>query len=79
MSFWEEVKRVFQKREIKYLEDKIVEDELTYTGEEPVCSACDFGIHESQKSRKMNGKRMHTQCFRKISKIIKSGGNEDGF
>ena len=79
MSFWEEIKKIFQKKEGRNLEQEISEDELSYTGEEPVCFACDMAIHESQKSRRLDGKRMHTRCFRKISKIIKTGGDESGF
>lgn len=79
MNFWEEVKRIFQRREGKNLEEEISEDELSYTGEEPVCSACEMWIHKSQKSRKLEGRRMHIPCFRKISKIIKNGGGMDGF
>ncbi len=79
MSFWEEIKKIFQKKEGAYLEDQIEEDILEYNGEEDICSACDMAIHQSQKSRKLNGKRMHIQCFRKISRIIKNGGGPDGF
>lgn len=79
MGFWDEVKRIFQKKEGQNLEETIREDELLYIGDEPICSACDMGIHETQKSRKLDGKRMHVQCFRKISKIIRSGGGPSGF
>jgi len=79
MSFWEEIKKIFQKKEGDYLQREIEDDELQYTGEEPTCSACDMGIHSSQKSRRLDGKRMHVQCFRKITRIIKSGGGPDGF
>ncbi len=79
MSFWEGIKKIFQKNEAENLEEDIREDELVYIGDEPTCFACDMGIHSSQRSRRIDGKRMHIQCFRKMTKIIKNGGGPDCF
>ena len=79
MGFWESIRGIFRKQEDKTLEERFDEDELEYTGYEPDCWACGMSIHKSQISRKLNGKRMHRFCFRKIKKIAMNGGNIDEF
>ncbi len=79
MGFWEKVKEIFQKKESEFLEDKVRDDNLLYRGDEPECWACNFPIHKSQRYRRLEGKKMHKTCFKKLKKIAKNGMSLNGF
>ena len=79
MGFWDKIRRIFTKKESKNLEERFEKDDFQYTGDEPVCGACQMPIHGSHRSRKMNGKRLHIFCFRKIKRIALRGGGIDEF
>ena len=79
MGFWSTIRSIFQKKESDSLEKRFEDDTLTYTGNEPDCWACQMPIHNTQRSRKLQGKRMHRFCFRKIKKIALKGGGVDDF
>lgn len=52
---------------------------LQYTGMEPLCFACGYPIHETERSRRVDGKRFHCKCFDKIKRLITSGKGINGF
>lgn len=79
MGFWTKIRSIFKKNNEKELNKRFDNDELVYNGEETNCWACQMPIHDTQKSRKLNGRRLHIFCFRKIKKIALNGGGVDEF
>jgi len=79
MNIWTKIKEIFLKSNKKKLDEEFQSTKLRYTGEEPDCWACKIPIHESQFSRRLNGKRMHRTCFKKLKKIAQSGGGLNEF
>ena len=79
MGFLETIRGIFRKQEVVELEERLEDDTLEYTGYEPDCWACQMPIHNTQKSRKLQGKKMHRFCFKKIKRIALKGGGVDDF
>ena len=79
MKIWTTIKNIFLRKEKKRLDKEFENSTLRYTGEEPSCWACQLPIHESQFSRRLNGKRLHRTCFKKLKKIATSGGSINEF
>ncbi len=79
MNIWSTIRKIFLKKEKKKLDEEFRKTTLRYTGEETDCWACQLPIHESQFSRRLDGKRMHRTCFKKLKKIATTGGSVDEF
>ncbi len=79
MGFLEKIRSIFTKQEEKELKERFESDDLIYTGYEPECWACQMPIHNTHISRKLQGRRMHRFCFRKIKKIALNGGSVNDF
>lgn len=79
MDFWNTIRNIFRRQEEKTLEENLESDILDYTGYEPDCWACQMPIHKTQRHRKLQGKKMHSFCFKKIKRIAMRGGTENDF
>lgn len=79
MDIWNSIKKIFLRKEKKGLDEQFEKDTLVYTGEEPDCWACQLPIHDTQFSKRLQGRRMHRTCFRKIKKIALNGGGINDF
>lgn len=74
-SILDKVIGLFRKKKSKRNEEEFQKSykELQYTGLEPLCMACQYPIHESQRSRRLEGKRIHSKCFKDIKKMVLEG------
>lgn len=79
MEIFSKLLGLFRKKEKKNIEKEAREQELyNPKGDEPLCWACQNYILEYQKSSRLQGKRMHSKCLRRLKKIaIKTGSLTD--
>lgn len=81
VSILNKVIGLFRKKNYKKNEEEFQKSysRLEYTGEEPICMACNYPIHETQRKKKLDGKLMHERCFKKLKKMVFTGGSINGF
>lgn len=66
---------IFKKKEKKSIEKHAKEQEqYKPTGYEPVCIACDNYILDYDRYSRLEGKKIHSKCLRKLKKIAMNYG-----
>lgn len=78
-SIWHKIKSIFVKKYKDETAEAFKKEKLIYTGHEPECWACGEPIHQTHRSRRLNGNKIHSKCFKRLTKIMMKGGKLDSF
>lgn len=78
-NIWLKIKSIFIKKHKEEIVNDLKKEKLVYTGNEPDCWACNQAIHQKQRSRRLNGNKIHIVCFRRLKKIMMRGGKLNEF
>lgn len=78
-SRWNDIKNIFEEKYKKKTVAAFIKQKFKFRGDELGCWACDFPIHLTHKTRRWNGKLVHTRCAKKLNRIINIGDDVNAF